>query len=221
MNIERFLLIANIESILSGLGFLLTLIRIKERSIYIKLVGITLFLSFLSHWAAGLLHEKKINPNYSSSVYYILLLPIVSLIYYYAFGKNHKNIFLTVTILSFLLTTLNLLFFQKSDINSYSFILQSIIIIAYTLFYFFHLLKELPTMNLQGLPMFWINSAYIIFHSGALLLYVFSSYLVNELNNNLLVYWTFHNVLSILEVVMLLVAIILDLRNTFQGKTVS
>ena len=185
---------------------------------YAKLVGIALAMSAFCHWLGESLSIHKINPNYAGSLYYIVLAPIVNLLYYFAFQKKYSAVFIGVGFASFLFTILNILFIQKQAINSYSYILLSTIIIVYAILYFFYLIRELPATHLQRLPMFWINSGYIIFHSGALLLYIFSSYLVNVLNNNLLIYWTFHNILGIVEVCIMLIAINVDLRNTLPVK---
>jgi uncharacterized membrane protein len=42
---------------------------------------------------------------------------------------------------------------------------------------------------------------------------VFISYLVNVEKNDLLVYWTLHNILKSLEIVMIISALWIDLRN--------
>ncbi|HEY8937432.1 MAG TPA: hypothetical protein VIM65_19540, partial [Cyclobacteriaceae bacterium] len=155
----------------------------------------------------------KINPNYASSVYRLVSFPLITLIYFYALGRKNRMIFLIVNVCFFIFGMINLLFYQKSSINTYTLIAESILVIIFSLYYFYWLLKELPTTQLQRLPMFWLNSGHIIYFSGNLFLFVFTSYLVNVLNNNLLVYWTIHNILGIIEGFMIIVALWLDLRN--------
>jgi hypothetical protein len=60
-------------------------------------------------------------------------------------------------------------------------------------------MRYLPTTKLWSLPMFWINSAVLIFFSGNLFLFALTHYLVHILNDNLVVYWGFHNLLNIVK----------------------
>jgi hypothetical protein len=90
---------------------------------------------------------------------------------------------------------------------------MSALIIFYALYYFYWLLKELPTTRLHRLPMFWINAAHIIFYSGNIFLFGLTSYIVNVLKDNLLVYWMLHNALGLLQASMFIIASVMDLRR--------
>jgi hypothetical protein len=213
MSLQRFLLIADVQTFLFAVGALLSFIKPKVRQHYIILLGFGLVASVAGNFSSVLLKSLKLNVNYGPSVYYIISFPIISAIYYYAVNRKHKDIFILASTLCILFGVVNVLFIQQRDINSYTLIVQSIIVICYALYYFYWLIRELPTAQLHRLPMFWINSAYIIYFSGNLFLFVFTSYLVNVLNNDLLVYWTLHNVLGIIETLMIIVALWMDLRN--------
>jgi len=212
MSLEKFLLIADIQIFLFAIGSVLALVKFKVRQYYIVLLGFSLIASVGGDMISGLL-KGIANPNYGATAYYIIIFPIISAIFYQAVGKRYRDIFLFLSVTMVLFALINVLFIQKEKINSYTLIAQSIIIICYSLYYFYWLLQELPTSQLQRLPMFWINSAYIIYFSGNLFLFVFTSYLVNVLNNDLLVYWTLHNVLGIIEGTMIIVALWMDLQN--------
>ena len=99
----------------------------------------------------------------------------------------------------FIFALINLFFFQKTTPNSYSYIFHSAILIIYCLFYFYVLMRDLPSLYVHHLPMFWFNSAFLIFYAGTFFLFSFTSYLINVLKNNMLIYWSFHNILSIIE----------------------
>jgi hypothetical protein len=213
MSLQRFLLIADVQTFLFAVGAILAFFKAKVRQHYIILLGFCLIASVVGDFSAILLKTLKLTVNYGSTVYYILIIPLITAIYYQAIGRRHKQKFILVSFLYVLFGTVNVLFIQQKSINSYTLIIQSIIVIIYALYYFYWLIRELPTAQLHRLPMFWINSAYIIYFSGNLFLFVFTSYLVNVLNNDLLVYWTLHNVLGIIEGLMIIVALWMDLRN--------
>jgi hypothetical protein len=72
---------------------------------------------------------------------------------------------------------------------------------------------ELPSMHLQRMPMFWFNSAFLIYYAGALVLFVFTSYIINVLKQDLVTYWIFHNCLSICEHFLVLTGLYYDLSS--------
>lgn len=176
-------------------------------------MGVGVLSNFLS---LVVLYSIGISPNYSASVYNILLLPLYSWIYFEATKKNYGNLLLGINIGYVGFGIINLLFIQKSMINSYTNIVLTIIIIVYALFYFQYLIRNMPAYHIQRYPMFWINSSLIIFYAGNLILFVFTPYLVEVLNDNLVAHWSFHNILSIVQALILGVAIVVDLRATFR-----
>jgi membrane protein insertase Oxa1/YidC/SpoIIIJ len=72
---------------------------------------------------------------------------------------------------------------------------------------------KLPTMHLQRMPMFWINSGFLMYAAGAMFLFAFTTYLTQVLKDNLLVYWSFHNILSIISQLIIMVGLIYDFKN--------
>jgi len=217
MSLETFLIIAHGQTLFSLLGFLLTL-RAKPSQSVVRIMGLLFLFSFLAQIGSLALGKPGFdiaNPNYSASLYGILEVPLLSWLYFSAVGqKNYGRVFASIAVAFVLFATYNLVFIQKESINSYSLIVGSIITILYSLFYFYWLLRELPTLHLHKFPMFWINSGWIIFSSGNLFLFAFTSYLVNVLNNNLLYYWSMFNFLAIIKSSMIVYGIWLDRQNT-------
>jgi hypothetical protein len=213
MTLESFMVIVRLQMCVFAIGAILCFTSYKTKDLYIKILGFALICSVVGDLSADVLRAIKINPNYASSVYRLISFPLLSLIYFYALGKKGEKVFLIINVCYLIFGMVNMLFYQKSSINTYTLILESILIIIFSLYYFYWLLSALPTAQLQRLPMFWLNSAHIIYFSGNLFLFVFTSYLVNVLNNNLLVYWTIHNILGIIEGLMIIVALWLDLQN--------
>lgn len=207
------MVIADVQSVLFGLGFLLTLALIhRNPSSTNRLLCLFFLLSLLADYSQ-VLFKYLINPNYAASMYYILALPLLSCIYYLELGRVHRREFIIISIIYVVFAILNLLLIQRSSINSYTAIFFAVIIITYALTYFYWLIKELPTIHLQKMPMFWFNSAFIVYYSGNFFLFVFTSYLVNVLNNNLLMYWSLHNLLGISECLILIAGILVGFYN--------
>jgi hypothetical protein len=213
MDMELLIAIGNIQTALVILGVVLSFIKFRHRDAQIITLGIALMVSAFSNLLGSILIEFQITPNYAVTLYYILIFPIISTVYYHAFKKKFRKVFITNSVLYILFGLYNLFFIQGSEINSYTKLLMSIITIFYALYYFYWLLKELPATRLSLLPMFWINSAYIVFFSGTLFLSGLTSYIINVLKDNFIFYLTLQNILGTFQVLMFLVALIIDLRN--------
>jgi hypothetical protein len=213
MTLKVFLLIAIVQIVLYLIVALFAFIKFKKRDEYVKVIGLLFLISACSDTLAFVFVEFKINGNYAASAYLIIALPIISLVYYLVTDKRVKSFFVLTTIICSLFGIINLLVIQKQMNNSYTTVLATIIILSYCLYYFYWLLKELPTTRLDRLPMFWINSAFMIYYGGNLFILVFTDYLVNVLKDNLLVYWSLHNFLGIAEMMMIIFALWIDLKT--------
>jgi hypothetical protein len=85
-------------------------------------------------------------------------------------------------------------------------------LIIYSLLYFYVLMRDLPSLYIHQIPMFWFNSGILIFHAGTFFLFSFVSYLVNVRNDDLIAYWSFHNMLSIVERLIIMIGLCYDLK---------
>jgi len=213
MTLQQSLIVLYTQSALFFVGAVFSLIRNKARQPQMRLLGLAMFISVLGNHVADILRHYKISPNYSAVGFFICIVPLICAIYYHAMNKRGGRTFLFVAIVHDIFAFINVLFIQKGFINSYTMVIHSIIIITLCIYYFYWLLQELPAAQLHRLPMFWVNSAYMIFYSANLFLFVFTSYLVHVLNSQLLVYWTFHNVIGIIQALMMIVALWMDLQN--------
>ena len=214
MTLQTLTCVGYIQTVLSAVVAFLALIRFKSREIYVKLIGLIFLLSFMANVAAYILYYLglKFYTNIPQSIYEPIMIGVVSILYYQALNKRYSRFFLIVTVCSIAFAVFNLFFLQKQSISSYPKFVNSFIIIGYCIFYFYRLMVELPSTNLQRLPMFWFNSAFLIYFAGALILFIFTSYIVNILKDNLITYWVFHNTLSICEHLIVLTGLYFNLK---------
>jgi len=214
MTIEIYLFLAVAQTILSAFVAILSLIRYRSRSLIVKLIGWIFLASFLANMASwfviGTTLRVFVNASYPISL--IISLGLYSIIYYNLLHKKNRAGFVLAAGIFTIFALINLFFIQKTAPNSYSYLLNSAIIIVYCLLYFYVLIQDLPSLYVHHLPMFWFNSALLIFHAGTFFLFSFHAYLVNVLKNNMLVYWSFHNMLSIMEHMIFLIGLYYDLR---------
>jgi hypothetical protein len=215
MTFQIYLYSAIAQTVLSAIVAIVALVQFRSRSLIVKLIGFVFLASFLANIASFALIGTKtlrIFVNASYPVYTIISLALYSRIYYEILHKKNLGWFVVAASAFGIFALTNLFFIQKTAPNSYSYLFHSAVIIIYCLFYFYVLMQDLPSLYVHHLPMFWFNSALLVFHAGTFFLFSFHAYLINVLKNNMLVYWSFHNVLSIIEHIIFLVGLYYDIR---------
>ncbi len=196
-------------SILSALVPLLGLIKFRRYSRELKLLLSLVIISFLCDIGSIFLKPVfNLNPNYAGSSYQLAEFIFLVSIYYQTLHYKGKPAFFIALGLVFLLLFLtNLLFIQQEGINTYTKLYAAFVFILLSIGYFYQLMKDLPTLHLQRLPMFWINTAVLVYFSGNFFLFLMSDYLVTVLHEDLMIYWSFHNLLNILKNLLFAVAV--------------
>jgi hypothetical protein len=214
MTIEIYLILVYVQTSLSAVVSILALARYRSRSLNVRLIGFIFLASCIANAAAYLFIMSPITRpfiNATYPVYLIITMPLFTQIYYNLLHRRHPWRLKTVTWVFITFALINLFFIQKTAGNSYSYFFHSAIMIVYSLSYFHVLIKDVPSLRVHQLPMFWFNSAVLVFHAGVFFLFSFYDYLVHVLKNDLLIYWSFHNVLSILEQILILIGLYHDL----------
>ena len=203
-----------LQIIFAGIGLFVALFRWRKISWVARWAALLLLLSITGDVSSYVLyHVFRINPNIGGNTYGVVVISVYGLIYYQAFNRRYKNFFLIVSALLTLFAAINFIFIQKSALNSYTSLSVSILVTCYGLMYFYWLIRELPTTQLHRLPMFWFNSAFMFYFAGTLILNVSTTYLVNVLKDDLSVFWIFHNVLGIIEFMLIAVGLWVDGRT--------
>lgn len=98
-----------------------------------------------------------------------------------------------------ILSLLNSIYLQPlSEFNTYARSLEGILVILLALAWYFRTLTEMKVKRLQDEPLFWVNSGFLLYFSGSVLLFAVSNYLLS-LNHSLNLYiWAFHGIFSVL-----------------------
>jgi hypothetical protein len=216
MKVEYFLLTVYIQTALSGFVAILSFIKFRSREDYVKLIGYSFLLGFLCNTLAIIILKTpyKSYSNLPQTVYFIFNFCIITSIYYTVLKPKYKKWLLIGLVFCIPYTVYDIVLLGKSFMDSYSTILQSFFILTFTVIYFYKIMIDMPTLHLHHLPMFWFNSAFLIFNAGTFFLYSFMSYLINVLHTDLFTYWIFHNSLSIIEHLIIVIGLYYNFRNT-------
>lgn len=174
------------------------IIHVNRQPAVFNWLAICLLFSFLAEAGAYILYNLGINPNITSNAYTLLSTFTISIFFYHAIQwKSLVKSLIVVNILYLSFAIVNSFLIQKSTPNSYTFTFQSIIIIILSLVFFFKLLKELPTFQVQKDPLFWVVSGFLFSYAGKLVIQSVTHYLIHIANDNLVIVWTMHNILTI------------------------
>jgi len=111
-----------------------------------------------------------------------------------------KRVILYSAIVFAILFVLNLFFFWESDkMSSYIRSLESILIIVFTLAYFYQAIENLLVPSLNQDPMFWVNTALLVYFSGNLIFFIISNYLLEQSRQLLMEAYLIHSILIIIR----------------------
>ena len=213
MTLDQFFITSYIQTALSGIVAAAAFMRFTSRSMVVKLVGCSFLLGFVCNAVAIFLYNTY--PQYSNipqTLYFIFNFLIISALFYNAFqGQYRVWIFIALAV-CIPFSFYDAIILKKNFLDSYSPFAKSFFSITFSVLYFYKLMVDMPAVHLHRLPMFWFNSAFLFFNAGTLFLYAFTGYLIHVLHNDMLAYWSFHNSLSILEHIIILVGLFFDFK---------
>lgn len=190
--------------ILIGVVFFLIIPRSGKME-FIEL-GLILIFSLVTEVVSFFgVHVIHANMNLASDIFDILNLPLAVLLYRKRIHWENRNVLAILIILIFVIFALINLFFIQGlfNFNGYATAFSSICFIVISLTYFYVLIQQLPAESITKLPMFWINTAFLIYYSGTFLLWLTADYLIKVLNNNLIGFWMLHHIFGIIRLTIL------------------
>jgi hypothetical protein len=202
MGVDRILVYSSTFSALVPLLFGLPNF-FRSNPIILKLLCILTAVSFLADVSSFVLIRVGVNPNYAGSSYQFLEFYLLTFIYYQAFLQpSISKILILAGLIFCFFSLLDLLYLQHEGINSYTKSFSAIFFIVLSIAYFYQLLRDMPSLQIHHLPMFWINAAVLFYFAGNFFLFILSDYLIKVMNNNLIVYWSFHNLVNVIKNVL-------------------
>ncbi|SRR5690606_20553222 len=215
MTLEHYILLAHSQTVLASLVALACLVRFRSRSTDIRLIGFIFLASALGNIMSFMFVETNVLRKYVNMpnvAYMILSFALVNRLYYLLLKKK-PFWFILVTVAFSVFALVNAFFIQKITLNSYTSVAYSSVMIIYALLYFFYLIRELPTQHVHKLPMFWFNSGLLFFHAGVFFLFCFTTYLIQVIKDDMIVYYSFHNFLAIIQLIIILIGAFYDLTS--------
>ncbi|MBT1706190.1 hypothetical protein [Chryseosolibacter indicus] len=178
-------------------------------------LAISLFFSVATEVAGDILLYFDVIPNYASIPYHLFCVVTFSGFFYHAINwAPLKKPIIIVNVVYILFTSVNYLFIQKIQSASYPQTIRSLVIIVFSITFFYKMLKELPTHQLQRDALFWIVSGVFFSYSGKLAIYSVTNYLITVQGDNMIIIWTFHHLLTIIGNTFIIYGGFLRLRKS-------
>ena len=173
----------------------------------IKYLFILLLLSFsldITGYIVALIYKTNL---FVHNVHTILQFFLLSAIFYNLL--NEKKPVIISSIVGGVFFIVNAAFLQSFyALQHFSLAFGSIILIGYSIAYYFQLLNELPAVNILRFFPFWINVAVLYYFSASFSVFLISNYILTQLSpDNAKIIWAFQNINNILKNVLFAIAI--------------
>ncbi|MFN0216172.1 MAG: hypothetical protein ACKVT2_18085 [Saprospiraceae bacterium] len=165
-----------------------------------KAISCYVFLGGLTQISSSVISAQKHNNLWVLHLY--TPLEFACIIWFYSIvlaGYIKKTWFLLLGLVFLVLSGFNSMFIQAIDsFNTYARSLEGFLTILLCLTWCYQTLVEMKIRQLEKDPVFWVNTGFLLYFSGTVLLFAFSNYIV-DLNRALNLYiWAFHALFSIL-----------------------
>ncbi|GAB3996297.1 hypothetical protein GCM10028807_38490 [Spirosoma daeguense] len=176
---------------------------VRRRFLQAELVyiGLFLLLSLIGELVSLTLSKLHIPNLFLLHLYTPIEFNIIAL-FYRRFFSNFYPKWLVIALLlifnSFVI--LNVLFVQPLTVfNTYSRGLESLMVIGLAVLCFYKMLTELDVKHPETYPVFWINTGFLLYFAGSLILFVLANITIEQPNQSLsLMSWGLHSCLFVL-----------------------
>lgn len=119
----------------------------------------------------------------------------------------NPKIFLFIAISFSILAVVNTIFVQALDLNnSYIKLLESLLLISFSLLYFYRVGKEMKVSRPENEPMFWISTAVLIYFSGSIFIFLNANFILLYSEDLGVRIWFIHAVFFILFSILITIS---------------
>ena len=194
---------------ISIIPLLVAVFRFKRLTIIQKLISIAVLWGTLIQEVANYLGELFNNNLAINHLYHFFDFLLLSMLFIYLLrGRRNKYLIPIISSIVLGFSIVNSLFIQSLDaFDTYSATLGSLVLMFYSVSYFYLLLKKSLTEDLGSSPMFWFASAVLIYHSGSLVIQFSGNYLLPKSQEIQVTVWGIHAVFNIIRYILYAIAL--------------
>lgn len=184
--------------------------KFRSLPVALRIVTIHVLIAGMVELAATILWNYRVNNLFLLHVYTIEECGLILLFYSYLLRDvMDPRKFLYVFLGFMVLSILNSIFLQPlTRNNTYARSIEALIIIICAVSYFYKELGESKLKSPGRTPYFWINTGFLIYFSGSLVLFTLSNYIRGPQYKQLrLDVWTLHGFFAILMYALIAVGL--------------
>lgn len=168
-----------------------------ETKILFYLLSISVLTEIISHVAPYIFKTHNLR---LLNAYIIIESALIGIFYISIFVKTPLKILSSILVLSYtIFAVLHFFVIAAKTLDHVVLTIESAIVILFSVIGFHHLLKYSSNKNILTVPLFWFNSAFLIYFSGNLFLHIFSKYLQEHALYTFFELWSiWHSLLNIM-----------------------
>jgi len=213
-----------ISEIFNWVSLLLALILFTRLSNSTKWLSVYLILlPFLVLWIDHEAYLLKNNMYLKHTLSHLEII-LLSLYYYYIFERVLFRKMVTILFAGYVIfSVLDTLYYEPFSIypSNIGFV-YSLMIILYSFLFFFEIYEKGEVLYIERHPHFWINSAFLLYYSGTLLLGLFSNFLMYKIpRDNYLYLNSFFSVMTIVFNVLVCIGLCIEAYQYKKIKSVN
>ncbi|HET6991513.1 MAG TPA: hypothetical protein VFJ43_09330 [Bacteroidia bacterium] len=194
-----YLLLANISACFVVIPLCIGFARRSYFKIGEKVLLLLMVISTLVEITSFFIRDRHANNLYVYDIYTVFEFVLLS-VFFINVIEERRLIFSIKILIAFFFGIAALNFFLNgyTSMDNFSTATESILFILYSTAFFYLLLRNPVSVNVLATPLFWLNTAILIYFSGSLFLFIFSNYL--ELHSPKIYFelWGIHSILNIL-----------------------
>jgi len=192
--------------------FLLFYNRNKEKELWVVVVY-----SVVSLTTDGLFYNikaSKLTEFYLFSIFTIIEYSLFSIFFYLHYkSANFKKTLITCSVIFIAFEIYNLLQVQKHQFDSLPASMESVLIIAYSILFFYEQLKTPDSNFIYSTKKFWVVIAIFLYLAATFILFISTLYMSEK---ERLVYWPINFIANIIKNVFICIAFALKPEKKFK-----
>jgi exosortase/archaeosortase family protein len=154
--------------------------------------------SAFSDMIGSILRRNSINNMFVFHIYTVVEFTFISLFYIKIVSDERLKRFIIGLIFLFIGIAIFDYIKHRDQLDDLSTTTESIIVMLYAILGFSYMLKNPIQSKVFAIPLFWFNTAFLIYFAGNLFLFIFSSYIQSHFQRQFYELWGIHAIMSIL-----------------------
>lgn len=169
------------------------------------ILGASLLVEILGHIGYWVF---RVNMNFLSMIFEFVIVALYYIFYSQKISSSKALLTMKLLLAGFVVFHLTSVIIKgPHNTHDITGALRSMILVIYSLMFFYNLMKDLPTQLVTRLPMFWINASVLLYYSTILIISILAEYIVNVLKGDIILTWMVHNFMGVVHYSMIAIGL--------------